>query len=197
VDSHQHNTIVLVGSGTSLRDSNLGRIIDTFDNVVRFNEYQTEGYDQDVGSRITHWVRNDLVSNAARIGQNETLVAVPSFKRGTTLNYPVTGAEHQIPWDLEDSIRKLTGDWKDQWPSSGLLALAYFLRQFPHVHVAGFDGMRPDESQQFHYYGISCVSPHPQHLERSYVDIVCEQGRVTRLTEPEAPPETYVVHMKA
>lgn len=183
----QHETIVLVGSGPSLLGSNLGAVIDAFDNVVRFNEYQTQGYEQDVGSKVTHWVRNDLVPSDARTGQKETFLAVPSFKRWTRLKNPLAHCERRIPWRIQKSIRKVTGSWKKDWPSSGLLALAYFLGHYPHIHVAGFDAMTPDEFRNYHYYGDPEYCPHPPHLERAYLDSVCNQGRVTRLIDPAFP----------
>ena len=51
--------ILLVGSGASLINSELGHIIDNFDGkVCRFNMYDTKGYEKDVGSKTDVWCLN-------------------------------------------------------------------------------------------------------------------------------------------
>jgi hypothetical protein len=54
--------ILLVGSGASLINSELGHIIDNFDGkVCRFNMYNTEGYEKDVGSKTDIWCLNAMI----------------------------------------------------------------------------------------------------------------------------------------
>lgn len=48
-------SILLVGNGGSLKDSNLGKKIDEFDEVIRINEGKTKGWEQDAGMKFTIW----------------------------------------------------------------------------------------------------------------------------------------------
>ena len=47
--------VLLVGNGPSIRGSGLGRAIDSFDTVVRFNSFVTKGIEEDTGSKTTIW----------------------------------------------------------------------------------------------------------------------------------------------
>ena len=47
------HSIVVVGNGMSVLNSGLGNKIDQFDEVARFNFYQTKGFENDVGTRTT------------------------------------------------------------------------------------------------------------------------------------------------
>lgn len=48
-------SIILVGNGISLLDRQNGHLIDNFENVVRFNLYQIQGYESFTGIRTTTW----------------------------------------------------------------------------------------------------------------------------------------------
>ena len=51
--------VLLVGSGSSLKESNLGKLIDNFDGLVcRFNGFKVKGYEKDIGSRTDIWCMN-------------------------------------------------------------------------------------------------------------------------------------------
>jgi hypothetical protein len=53
------NKILLVGSGGSLIDSQLGSKIDNFEGLIcRFNLFSVEGFETDVGSRTDVWCLN-------------------------------------------------------------------------------------------------------------------------------------------
>ena len=47
--------IILVASGMGLVGKGFGPVIDSFDNVMRFNNWKTKGYEQDVGQKFTHY----------------------------------------------------------------------------------------------------------------------------------------------
>ena len=47
--------VLLVGNGPSIRGSGLGRAIDSFDTVVRFNSFVTKGIEEDTGSKTSIW----------------------------------------------------------------------------------------------------------------------------------------------
>jgi hypothetical protein len=50
-----NKSILLIGNGNSLKDSKLGNKIDEFDEVIRINECQTKGYENDCGTKFTIW----------------------------------------------------------------------------------------------------------------------------------------------
>ena len=50
--------IVLVGSSPKLLSQSLGSTIDTFEHVVRFNAYETRGFEKHVGTKEKIWAVN-------------------------------------------------------------------------------------------------------------------------------------------
>ena len=55
------DNIAVIGSSSSLLGNNLGKIIDSFDEVVRFNRAPTGGWEKHVGSKTTLRVSNNHV----------------------------------------------------------------------------------------------------------------------------------------
>ena len=49
------NRIILVGNSPCLLGKKLGNIIDNMDVVIRFNDWVTKGFENDVGKKTTHW----------------------------------------------------------------------------------------------------------------------------------------------
>jgi hypothetical protein len=56
MDDPNYESICIVGNSSSLKGRGLGQRIDFFQNVCRINDWVVNGYQQDVGSKITHWV---------------------------------------------------------------------------------------------------------------------------------------------
>lgn len=50
-----NKSILLVGNGGSLKNSNFGSKIDEFDEVIRINEGKTIGWEKDAGTKFTIW----------------------------------------------------------------------------------------------------------------------------------------------
>mmetsp|Transcript_26606 Transcript_26606/g.32281 ORF Transcript_26606/g.32281 Transcript_26606/m.32281 type:complete len:353 (+) Transcript_26606:210-1268(+) len=79
-------SIVVVGNGMSLIGSGLGPAIDKFDEVARFNFYQTQGYEGDVGTKTSIWVLAQIKDpkDTPNDGRKETVkkIIVPFSYRG-------------------------------------------------------------------------------------------------------------------
>ena len=50
-----NKSMLLVGNGSSLKNSGLGQKIDEFDEVIRINDWKTIGFQEDVGTKTTIW----------------------------------------------------------------------------------------------------------------------------------------------
>ena len=55
--------VAIVGSSGKLIDTNYGHLIDSYDDVVRFNRAPTDSYEKFVGNRTTLHVANNHVFN--------------------------------------------------------------------------------------------------------------------------------------
>lgn len=56
MDDPTRKNICIVGNSAKILGQGMGRVIDSFDNVCRLNDWVVRGYQKDVGSKLTHWV---------------------------------------------------------------------------------------------------------------------------------------------
>jgi SAM-dependent methyltransferase len=152
-------SVVLVGNGPSALSSSLGKLIDSFDEVVRFNNYKTESFEASVGSKTTLWstyfINNDRDDKHHRaLCTHETrqppiplpeVYRVPSFFFDSVKKY--VQDRHRWANGFSDSGSKLLA-------SSGLTVTAFLLDVVgvEQVHLVGFDHFSKKRSGQHHYW---------------------------------------------
>ena len=119
-------TIVLVGNGASALDHPLGEIIDEFDEVVRFNEWPS-GTDKasHIGSKITTWCLNEIMSSELRPSGGVTFVRILA-----------EGYTNRLHADTKLARRHPS----IEFPSSGVVMAANFIRWKVRVYTVGMDG---------------------------------------------------------
>jgi len=134
---------LLVGNGSSVLDYQLGPVIDSFDTVCRFNEFEITGYEQHVGTKTDIWFRN--TSNRLRWRDPD------QFKQVIlqTTEYPGMGALLYL-FNRFDSVSPETiAEIRKYVPnrganlSTGIQAIAHMIRQAGKVYVMGFDMFTP------------------------------------------------------
>ena len=80
--------VLLVGNGPSIRGSGLGRAIDSFDTVVRFNSFVTKGIEEDTGSKTSIWCHMMQVQLRARARARARVRVTPFVLRPTPTPTP-------------------------------------------------------------------------------------------------------------
>ena len=75
------NSVAIVGASGCLTNSEYGELIDSYDEVIRFNRSPTEGFQQDVGSKTTLRVVNNHVFNNNDISSEGYTNSPPNFVR--------------------------------------------------------------------------------------------------------------------
>lgn len=75
------NSVAIVGASGCLTSSEYGELIDSYDEVIRFNRSPTEGFQQDVGSKTTLRVVNNHVFNNNDISSEGYTNSPPNFVR--------------------------------------------------------------------------------------------------------------------
>lgn len=119
--------VVLVGNGPSALCWTAGKLIDSAVDVVRFNNYQLEGYEDYVGTRTTVWCRNDTqgIKERPENADITTLwVARPDRPKPGYLTPPTYEHDHQ------------------GWASTGTTAALHYLAEGRKVFLHGFDLFR-------------------------------------------------------
>jgi len=169
-------SIIAVSNGHYLLTRQLGRRIDRFDEVVRFNDAPIGEYSDHVGTKTTIWAFTDMETNFARFDCRRLWWA-PNWKRPAAA--PPPGVEI-MPTDVEDQIRKATGMPGHVWPTTGLTTLMYLLRQFERIHLAGW--YKGPAAFLSHYFGgpddPNVTLNHLPELEERFIRSLIKQGRL-------------------
>lgn len=112
-------TIAVVGNGPCEIGQGRGAEIDAHDRVIRFNNFTTDGFEADYGSKVTTWACNAFPDVAPRdVRQFSTvLVTTPCFDKRYIRAMP-DASEHPFP------------DWR---------RVATMLRASPSVQIVPFD----------------------------------------------------------
>ena len=190
--------VLLVGNGPSAGGRFLGSVIDNAPKVVRFNAYETAGFEPHVGRRVDAWAVNQNRVTRARLEQwssrgfsvpriqvvpcsgeprlRRNVEEVASLARRL---YPDTAVE-EIPCRVAVELEKALGGSR---PTAGLVTLAYYLEQFEKVHVCGFDVLRRGDCPSVHYWGGSSTirSIHDPVREGEWLQERIREGRVVAL----------------
>ena len=204
--------IVIVGSGHSVLDHDMGGVIDGFDMVVRFNNAGSAGdYSAHVGNRMT-----DLVFNCRKSCRKRAIalaVKHPTCKhylhvggfgqkrcsahyRDTAQRIVRAGAMCCIAPDslktrLTTEMQQLIQDQglktRPKRLTAGVVAVGWYLEKFPEstICVYGFDAL-VGAPRASHYYGKgggNLTKVHNPQLEARWMRLQIEAGRLHLLTD--------------
>ena len=210
MDKELNKSIVLIGNASidRYKDSDsedIQKKVDSFDNVVRFNRFQIDGYEKYIGSKVTHWVLNNDLFNRGWFNQRyqdediERLVVTVVPQNINSKNITDLSGRNSEPskmyYGLFDelmpngSIRKKSSrDSKPpvkttepcDKPETGILTILHFiLKGYKKIYLHNFDF-----GETFHYYGESnniSDKPNPTHdwnYSKEIVKHFIKQGRL-------------------
>lgn len=180
-------SILLVGNGPSLHGRDIGMYVDAFPVVVRFNEFVATPA---LGARTTVWCLSDHVAvtrpTLAREAER-TLCVVATASPHARSDSEVRRAMRRR---RNATIHRATRTSATTWPSTGILALEYFLTHHPTspVFVCGFDHFA---THPIHHYADDARSSHATTDEAdAFERLARESGRVFRLPLDDRRPHT-------
>lgn len=171
-------SILLIGNGPSLRDVEISAFVDAFPTVVRFNGFHPS---ERLGRRTTVWCISGTVAVDHRISReaDSTLCIIPNaspYAKDTSTVAAALAHRRNVIIHRADRTSGTT------WPSTGILALEYFLhtnRASP-IFVCGFDHFAA--APPIHYYEDSHTASHSSLDEaRAFDELTRLSGRVFRL----------------
>jgi len=184
---------VLVGNGPSLLWHPIGRVIDAFDEVIRFNTYRIRDYEPATGTRTTLWATfgrgclpQDESERPRRVifcyGEDGTPAYTPEFLWRIPSPFRIT-LQNQIreAWQGDETGRaKLM-------PSNGFLVACWLLSMgVSRLHLAGFDHFVKNEmSKQHHYWNPGSWGIPKEHwgeYESTQLGDLARQGKICYIT---------------
>jgi hypothetical protein len=173
----EKTSLIIVGSGTSLLDKKNGNLIDSYDDVVRFNDYKIKGFEESVGTKTTIWFN---VNKQDKPG-SQYLKKIFAHSWDEDINkcpvYNFFKGRSNIEKLSREVINKVIKLTNGASPSTGLLAIYYFLQYYETLTITGFDWWN---RQDHHYYGKKHYRGpnHKPEVEKVLIDGLIEDNRV-------------------
>jgi hypothetical protein len=188
-------SLILIGNGPSAIKSKLGDEIDAFDDVIRFNLYQVEGYEASIGNKTTFWATTGRDQYPRKTDPPKNILLTHGgapVKRGPGdhIIYRIPHPFHQEKRKLVQEIAKMHGRDKSKGllPSSGLLAITWLLdvAKVKKLTLHGFDFFSKKESGQHHYWVKGSYKPPTEHYGAAEALILKTYGDKINLLEGNA-----------
>jgi len=194
-------SIVIVGNSGEAINSKKGSLVDSCDIVIRLNNFETEGYEEDIGSKTDiivcafsslvkicnpqkypEYCHHDLTEKvifwSARKLVGDKLARCKSLLGNVTVNQPSNNQ-----WK-----RALNGAYKNFWrqqPSTGLITIEMALDLFPNdkIFIHGFD----NKVEKTHYFDKNYLDKdypgdpcgHNWIGEWKYIQLIIESKKIT------------------
>lgn len=186
--------VILVGSSDGLNGKSLGKTIDKFDKIIRFNWFRTKEYEKDVGEKITHWMVAASQRNIKRL--NEFMPNVSGLEKVWIKEFDDEPESKQGMINTIKSHTSLTDDMfvivpipgeifnelkekLKQIPSTGIMGLEMAKRTFQdaEIYIVGIG----DGTAYKYYNSVSPLAGHNWKKEKELIDSWVEQGLIKRL----------------
>lgn len=176
---------VMIGNGTSMLDTDRGTVIDQFPTVVRFNQFEIDGYQKQVGTKTDIWFCGLGIKPDNWRSQKEYRQIILHSWHKDPYKCPVIASFQQVMPDAAmekvdhkelDAMRDYCGTEYWHW-STGAIGIWLMIRRHPVVYLAGFDWW---ERPQQHYFrpDANRGTLHQPQEEKRLIDRLREAGKV-------------------
>jgi len=153
----KNHNVCIIGNDPSLLESSKGKLIDSFDTIVRFNRSPIKGYEENVGTKTTHRFANRIVSKNGKEDNNEDSKFIPSLRNqiiildkdnnNTNINfyqkifhktcgYEFISRKTELKKLLKNKLSNI--EFINRNPTGGLSVISYFINQGYDVSICGF-----------------------------------------------------------
>jgi len=178
--------IIIIGNAPFDKNRKLGSQIDKFSQVVRFNNFKTDNFQEYIGSKTTHWCLSCFVyhSNQKLYQQrkgdldNIRIIKPRVFKN----KYPVKialkdTAKTKLCLQGRDIIVPEKYNFGKSWPSTGVLTVFYFLQYYPKIYVTGFNHFDTSKGS-IHYYENLQQIGHESNMEKTIFQDLIRDNKI-------------------
>jgi hypothetical protein len=149
------NSCIIIGNGPSVLDKKNRNQIESFDLIVRINNFITKGYEEYIGDRTDILFTCELkeYNSIERIsGFREVIVSL--LNDSSLIGPEILDSEKIkicLDWDFASIVGRAIGLTNDEYPSTGMIAIYYMIhvRKYK-VTITGFDNFEGGRSA--HYF---------------------------------------------
>lgn len=177
------SNVILVGNAKSLLDKPRGAVIDSFKDVVRFNNYQL-GDASYTGTKTTIWARQAGEKVRSRDDKFQSILIFITYCKWLNIlrkNASKLARQYPDASIIESTFSKVLGtklglDQPDRkWPSIGILAIEYFVNLRYDVTICGFSF----SNDHYYPYLETDSNGHDWTAEKNYVTELADSGKLT------------------
>ncbi len=192
------NDILIIGGGKSILDYELASIIDSFHNIGRINNYETNNFEKYIGSKTDIWFNgaNQGLKRRKKTPPRIVIIIPPKIlkKKGTKIHNRIIrriNTEHYELVPIEIMV-KFENDVKSERLTTGTNSILWSLENFNRVFIHGFDFFIDSKT---HYndskiktWLIECgiikkAQKHDISKEKHYIENLITQGKIIKLVD--------------
>ena len=174
--------MLLIGNSPNVKDKRLGQYINQNNfNIIRFNMQPTKDYEEYIGSDTTYRIINGItwVNNNTQIPQQDSIIiAEPPH---THMFKEIQRSKPKKNFKNIKLLPDYTKNYTTIFPTSGLMAISFFLQFYEHIYIYGFsyDGS--------HFYEKNSGDKHHNYkCEKDIILSLIEKGKIIYLNETHA-----------
>ena len=186
------NSTILVGNACIFKNKNLGKTIDQYHNVVRFNNFKLDNFTSDLGSKTTTVFYNHpvFISNDTVLDNSKYIILYNSRPKtcgkhvfNKKIKYNINESKFAILNFYDKSISKFYA--KLQYPrhqlfSTGFLAIVFhlFILNYSSITIANFDFQSHPNNVEYFNKHASISKLHSWSTEKKYVYLWHSKGLI-------------------
>ena len=196
----KQDSILIIANGESILNNDYGQFIDKHSVVARINNYQTKGFENQIGSKTDIWLNGaNSKLKLQSIQYSNIIVLMPSkviLKKKSDLNGHVSkqlrlGKEKYTIMPLSD-IQYFENQVGYNRLTTGLYSILWALKNYNEVIIYGFDFFQESKA---HYYDNSFSKllikhdivkkgqKHNNSLEKEFVNNLINQKKIKTLKD--------------
>lgn len=203
----KNNKIIIVGNAPNNLDNKFGKMIDSFNIIIRFNEFVIKDYEKNIGTKTSIWVINDWVAidllqkyeNWLENNIHVKIIIVIPYRtneadkyfeeRYKLINdfYNQSNIKNELIFINKDFVKNIQEkyEFSNTHPSTGLITILYFIEYYKDIYITGFNFFQKvKESDNIHYYSCNNSCNHDGDKEKSIVYDLIIKKYIKKLLNP-------------
>lgn len=178
------NEIIVVGNGSSVLDKENGKTIDSFNIVVRFNNYKIKGFESFTGIKTDYWFTTAVYADQVKENYKRIYTHSWQWDPEKDIHYIkfVNNGIFPIKTTYQEIVEMMNYVENTKYSdySTGSIALWMLLKEHSHIYITGFDWW---EERDKHHYGDSALigNIHKPTFEKIYIDKLISDNKVSFL----------------
>jgi hypothetical protein len=167
--------VVIIGNGTNCLSNQFGELIDSYDIIVRFNDYNIDGYESYIGTKTTYFVTHNNFLPVDPLLPKKFEHSIIWKMPNEEIKFAIESSEY-INYSNYEFFNDYPMSSKIFCPSTAMWTVSLFIIRYKHVVLYNCDGLKSG-----HYWNPSHTHWHQHNgdVELEYYSYLQENGQLT------------------